>query len=285
MHTFDSKDLKLLQKYSNNSTKGDNGQITIIGGSALFHGAPIMALKTASKFCDMVYFASPDKSMGDVVTRIKASLSTFIFVPWNEVNYYIEKSDVVLIGNGFMRFKGEHVPDHKRYNTCDRECQKTKKITERLLKKYPNKKWVIDAGSLQVIDPKSLPKGCIITPNKKEFFLLFNTKDISPETVLKTAKKYNITIVLKDIISIVTNGYETILVRGGNAGLTKGGTGDIQAGLTASFFSSNDAMLSASSASYLVKKTGDTLYEKYGTNYNSEDVIVKIPEVFNSFFK
>ncbi len=65
----------------------------------------------------------------------------------------------------------------------DKEGLKTKKITETLLKKFPNKQWVIDAGSLQVMETKFIPPNAILTPNEKEFEMLFKTK-ASPETVL-----------------------------------------------------------------------------------------------------
>ena len=39
------------------SHKGDNGKLTIRGGSTLFHGASLWALKTASRIVDMVFYS------------------------------------------------------------------------------------------------------------------------------------------------------------------------------------------------------------------------------------
>lgn len=58
MDFFDRKDLSSLYFPPKYSFGGQNGQVTIIGGSYLFHGVPILALKSASKIVDMVFFAS-----------------------------------------------------------------------------------------------------------------------------------------------------------------------------------------------------------------------------------
>src|SRR4030065_1868546 len=101
---FDISQLKDLYKPSKSSKGEDNGQVTIIGGSSLFHGAPILALKSASRIVDMVFFATPEKSVGMVAEQLKSKLLSFIWVPWEEAENYITKSDAVLIGPGFMRF-------------------------------------------------------------------------------------------------------------------------------------------------------------------------------------
>jgi len=46
---FDPRELKKLYKPAHESAGEDNGQVTIIGGSSLFHGAPLLALKVASR--------------------------------------------------------------------------------------------------------------------------------------------------------------------------------------------------------------------------------------------
>jgi len=283
MNYFDPLSLQKLHKASHNSTKNDNGLITVIGGSKLFHGAPLMAIKTASRFADAVFFASPDPSVGEVASQIKAGLFPFIWVPWNEMEGYVVKSEAVLIGVGFRRFGTEMKRDIiKEIDICDEECQKTKKITEKLLTKYASKRWVVDAGSIQVIKPDILPVGCVVTPNQKEFRILFNepTAVLDAKLVRETAEKYNLTIVLKGVGTIVSSPTETTIVRGGNAGLTKGGTGDVQAGLTVALLAKNDPFLAASCAAYLVKKTADELYKTVGVNYNADDLANAIPAYF-----
>ncbi len=273
---FDKADLKKLFKPATASNGEDNGQGTIIGGSSLFHGAPILPLMVASRIVDMVFFATPEKSVGYVAQNLKSKLMSFIWIPWEDKEEYIRKSDSVLIGPGFMRFGSEKIPDGKRHLECDEECQKTKQITQELLAKFPDKKWVIDAGSLQTMDPDWIPPNVILTPNKKEYKILFG--EMNPQ---EAAKKHNCIIVLKGPTTFVYSKNETIEVHGGNPGLTKGGTGDVQAGLTAALLAKNDPLIAASSAAYIVKATADELQKEKGIYYNADDLANKIPEVLN----
>lgn len=276
MEIFEQNLLKELYFPSGDSTKGDNGQITIIGGSSLFHGAPLLALSTASRIVDMTYFSTPEKSVGEVANRIKSKLFSFIWVPWNETASYIKKSDAILIGPGFMRYRSEKTTEEERL-FCDEACKESTEITKKFLTEFPNKKWVIDGGGLQVLNPEWIPEGAILTPNQKEYKRLFGNDD--PSLI---AQKYKCTIVYKKPETIVCSPDKCILVKGGNAGLTKGGTGDVQAGLTAALFAKNDAFLAGAAASYIVKKTADRLFEKSGIVYNADDLAAQVPLVFSA---
>jgi NAD(P)H-hydrate epimerase len=288
MEIFKPEEIKKLYRPDKNSSKEDNGQITVIGGSSLFHGAPILVIKTTSRIVDMVFFSSPEKTLGEIASKIKSSVSSFIWVPWKEIKEYIQKSDAVLIGPGFMRYRSEkQKKECEIKGICTKEAEKTRKTTLSLIKKFPDKKWVIDAGSLQTIKASELPKNSIITPNKKEFNLVFGdevkitekTKEDQIEKILLSlSKKYQIFIVFKGPVTFVSSSQRVVAVKGGNAGLTKGGTGDILAGLCAAFYAKNDAFLSACAASYLVKKAADILFEKVGFTYNADDLADEIPK-------
>lgn len=279
MEIFDTKNLKDLFVPNSNSTKGENGKITIIGGSSLFHGAPLLALTAASKFVDMVYFSSPEKSVGEVANSIKSKLFSFIWVPWNEIDSYIEKSDAILIGPGVMRYRSEKSTDEERL-MCDEACRQSSAITKRLLTKFPDKKWVIDGGALQVLEKEWIPGGAVLTPNQKEYKNLFGNMEVS-----EVVKKYNCTIVYKKPETIVCSPEICMVVKGGNAGLTKGGTGDVQAGLTAALLAQNDPFLAGATASFVVKKTSDELFKKVGTFYNADDLAKEVPLLLPQFLR
>ena len=268
---FDPNTIRDLYKAPLDSRGEDNGQITIIGGSKLFHGAPLFSLTVASKIVDMVFFGTPDKSVGKVAENLKSKLLSFIWIPWDEVGEYIKKSEVVLIGPGFMSFRSEK----------DKSVvEKTKEITKELLTKHKDKKWVIDAGSLQVMEPQWIPEGSILTPNTKEYAGLFGNSIPS-----EIAQKYKCIIVLKGPITLVVTPKESFEIGGGNAGLTKGGTGDVLAGLTAALAAKNDMTLAALCASYITKAAGDKLYKGVGTNYSAEDLAAIVPTVLNELSK
>ena len=303
MEVFTKEYLRKLHKPAWDSSGEDNGSVTIIGGSSLFHGAPILALKAASRTVDMVFFTSPERSIGLVAERLKAELSSFIWVPWEEVDAYIEKSDAVLIGPGMMRFAHESrimnfdeslkLAYELREKKYDIEGQKTREITKRLLLKFPHKKWVIDAGSLQTMEADWIPDKAIITPNSKEFNILFGEKiyDLRfkiqefSKIVQKMAKEHDCIIVAKGTETMVASPEEKMIIRGGNPGLTKGGSGDVLAGLTVAILAKNDPFLAACSASYIVKAAADELYTKVGTNYNSNDLADTIPQIHHNLTK
>jgi NAD(P)H-hydrate epimerase len=234
----------------------------------------------------------------DIANKLKASLSSFIWVPWNEIDAYIEKSDTVLIGPGLMRYKSDKLKvtsnrlknkntngnllpvtnDLSQNMEYDEAGKLTREVTEKLLKKFPNKKWVIDAGSLQTMDSSWIPENAILTPNAKEFEILFKVKRLEGKTVKEMAEKYNCIIVAKGPETIVASPDKLVVVKGGNAGLTKGGSGDVLAGLTVALLAKNDPFLSACAASYIEKSAADDLYKKVGTNYNMDDLADKIPQ-------
>lgn len=274
---FKPKDLEKLFKPNANSQGEDNGQVTIIGGSELFHGAPLLSLQVCSRIVDMVFFTSPDPSVGHVAELIKSKLLSFIWIPWEDVKEYIKKSDAILIGPGLLRFKSEKVPHGQRLHVCDEACQITKNITENLLQKFPDKKWVIDAGSLQTMNPDWIPQNAILTPNKKEYQLLFGNLD--PQ---KAAKKYKCVIVVKGPTTFVYSGKLVCEVSGGNPGLTKGGTGDVQSGLTVALLAKNDPFLAACAASFITKAAADELQKEVGIYYNADDLSSKIPQTLFS---
>ncbi|NMC99852.1 MAG: NAD(P)H-hydrate dehydratase, partial [Bacteroidales bacterium] len=165
-------------------------------------------------------------------------------------------------------------------NEIDAEGEKTKKITEKLLREFPDKKWVIDAGSLQVMEKEWIPKDAILTPNKKEYEMLFGNMD--PK---EAAKKYNCIIVIKGPKTLIYSKDKNIIVDGGNAGLTKGGSGDVEAGLTVGLLAKNEPLVSAGAASFFVKRTADYLMKKVGTCYNSDDLVNTIPSVMKKNMK
>ena len=270
MEEFDKKILKKLYIPASNSKKGENGKVLIIGGSDLFHSPAFWAFEVVSRIVDMVYFASTPMN-NEVLKGLKGKFINGIIVPRGRVFDYIEEADSILIGPGLPRDDG-----------LGEEEESTKIITETLLSRYPKKNWVVDGGSLQVIEPEILPKGSIITPNKKEFEMLFGEK-VQTKNIDELAKKYGITILLKGTEDYVCTLSKCVKVTGGNAGMTKGGTGDVLAGLVTAFYAKNDAFTSAACASFINKKAGESLEKRVGLYFNTSDLIAEIPKVMKKY--
>lgn len=281
MKQFNLSELKKLYIPSKTSHKGENGKLTIIGGSHLFHGASLWALKISSRIVDMVFYSSVPEN-NELTNKLKGELYDFIAVPRARVEEYIEESDAVLIGPGLAREEGR-----------EKNEESTRGLTERLLKKFPHKKWIIDAGSLTEMEPewlRWLNGNVVVTPHEKEFETLFKLKNqnskvkttIQNAKVLEAAKEYNCVILLKGQTDIICSPTECAEVTGGNEGMTKGGTGDVLAGLVAALACKNDLFLAASAASYINKKAGDELYKRVGPYFNASDLADEIPRVMKS---
>jgi len=255
---IDSKIVKNLYKPPKESHKGQNGVLLIIGGSAKFHGAPFFAAKIASKIVDLVYFSSIPEN-NELIKNMKGELCDFIAVPIKEALATAEKVDSILIGPGLG------------------VSEETKQLTNRLLERYPNKKFVLDADALAVLDKKLLDKNCVVTPHKEEFKNLFGV-EAEKETVVKMAQKYSCIVVLKGVEDYVSEGENLLINKTGNAGMTKGGTGDVLAGLIAAFSCKNDPFLAACAGTFINGLTGDRLKEKVSYYYNASDLVKKIPK-------
>lgn len=272
MQQFDPQLLKKLYVPAADSHKGQNGKLLIIAGSKLFHAASLWPLTVASRILDMVFYASVPEN-NELAQNAKVEFRNGIVVPRADLDHYISEADCILIGPGLPR------PEGKKEGDDD-----TKELTERLLKQYPEKKWVIDGGSLQTIDPEvllDLKQMPILTPHHGEFETLFGSQFTvhGSQIVEEMARKYNSVILLKGPMDTIASPTEAISISGGNAGMTKGGTGDVLAGLVASFYCKNNAFLSAACASYINKKAGESLEKRVGLAFNASDLANEIPHV------
>ena len=263
--------IKLPEKESH---KGQNGKVMIVGGSSLFHAASLWAAEVASHFSDMVHYASTPENE-EIFLSLKKVFRNGIIVPQKDLYHYVAEDDAILVGPGMMR-EGK-------------EGERAKEETRKLIKKFPEKRFVFDAGALQMMEPGwllGLKQKPIVTPHQKEFDQMFGisiidkTLEKKEKIVKETAAKYNCIILLKAIVDILSDGIESYVVEGGNAGLTKGGTGDVLGGLTVSFYAKNDALFSAVAASLLLKATAEELFKGLGYWYNVSDIIKKLPEKF-----
>ena len=274
MKTVGAADLSGLVFASKDSHKGQNGRLLIIGGSHLFHAASIWALEVASRIVDLVHYSSVPENN----ELVKREFKDGIVVSRDDIDAYIEEDDVILIGPGMMR------------------NEETKTLTDRVLKAYPKKKWVIDAGALQTMDISLIPPGAILTPHHQEFALLCQKAGVGDmsdaDKVTWFAKQHTCIVLLKGHIDIACSGGvcdervckpgESYVIEGGNEGMTKGGTGDVLAGLIAALATKNDPMLATIAGSFINKKAGDELYTTVGPFFNASDLAAQIPKTMKT---
>jgi len=250
------------------SHKGQNGKLLVIGGSELFHSSIFWAADVASRIVDMVHFTSPANENNELVRmKIKEGFWTGIVVDWSQVASYIEEDDCVLIGPGMER------------------SEETRSIVNRLLTEYPDKKWVVDGGALQMVDPKLLTKSCVITPHQHELEqVAANFQVDDSEVAIEHLTKQGVTILLKGKVDQVFVQDQHLKITGGNAGMTKGGTGDVLAGLVAALHCQHDALTSAVVGSFVNKKAGEALWQSVGPYFNAGDLVEQVPETLWKLF-
>ncbi len=269
LHSF----FQQLRIPQSDSHKGQNGKLLIVGGSELFHAASRWSLDVASCFVDMVFYSSVP-SNNDLIQEAKGQFWNGIVVKREEVEEYAKEADCILIGPGMTR------------------SEDTTQVTEQLVAKFSDKKWVIDAGALQMISPQLLNKNMIITPHLRELVMLLakieGQEEASVQEKLLTAsdadfqawcqKLNGITLLLKGKVDRVCTVDQVISIEGGDPGMTKGGTGDVLAGLVAALACTNDLLTASVVGSIVNKRAGEVLAEKYGSFFNASMLITAVPE-------
>jgi len=313
-------EIQSIKRAKQDSHKGQNGKLLVIGGSTLFHSASLWSLTVASRIVDLVHYSSV-KENNEIVAKSKQEFRNGIVIERQDIESYIKEDDCILIGPGMVRSDktlNEYKDVYKSIkdiNELADEGEQTFALTNYLLKKYPHKQWVIDAGALQMIDIRLIPKNAILTPHKKEleglwkkYISLDKKNKIDEKQELTTADKVTIivkafacTILLKGAEDIACIGEscckdgcdsekgvcapaECRIITGGNEGMTKGGTGDVLAGLIASLYCTNDAYISTIAGSYINKKAGEELYKRVGPYFNASDLAEQIPITMKTLF-
>jgi len=278
------------------SHKGQNGRVLVIGGSQLFHAASLWAAEIATYMVDMVHYASTLENE-QVFLALKTKFHDGIVVSQKDIPSYVSEDDAILIGPGMVRgsiesqsseTKISETIDYKQLLTITNEAEYSARMTEWLLRTFPQKKIVVDAGALQMMDlawmeHREVP--AILTPHRIEFERLLHISldgknhDEIAEHVQEQARIHRCVILLKTGVDIVSNGEQTVIISGGNSGLTKGGTGDVLAGLTLGLVAQNDPFVSAVIASFVEKKTADALFLTKGLWFRTSDLILRIPDI------
>ncbi len=218
--------MEILKKRDEKANKGTYGKVIIIGGSLPYIGSVLLASLGASKSGVGYVALGIEKKLypyvaGKIYETIYEILSSFSDI--KTLKKIVNKYNSIVFGNGIENNK------------------KTKKALEFILNNY-DKKLLIDATGLSILKSLNInillktKAKVILTPHLKEFSSLFdiditnkNALDLTNEAK-KIARKYHITLVLKDFNSYITNGDKFYVVTSGNAGLAHAGSGDVLAG-------------------------------------------------------
>ncbi|MGC9190743.1 MAG: NAD(P)H-hydrate dehydratase [Candidatus Micrarchaeia archaeon] len=269
-----------------NANKYTHGSVLIVGGSADYPGAPLLAAHSSMNAIASLYSGSGYVTVAAPSGSLKNEMvpPTLIVKEFGAREFSAEdipriadiRHDVAVIGPGLASTS-------KGFESI------MKFIKSELARK---KGVIIDAAAIKAISRNTsvLGKNCIVTPHDGEFKSLtgVNLKNAPLEkriyAAIDFAKSYKCTIVLKGHETIITDGSLLKVNVAASPALATMGTGDVLSGIIASYFAAhNNAFESAVAGVYVHSLIGDELYKEKGVHITAEDVIAKIPSVLKRF--
>lgn len=273
---------KFIPSRKSKSRKGDNGVVLVVGGSYIYHGAPILSSIAALRCgTDLVYTAVPKIN----VTPTRAISPNLIVIPLVDqkltrgaVNKLIgvlpRNLDSATIGMG-LAIQEKNSLINLIKSLLDRDVRLS-----------------LDASALI---PEVLPylpdKNVVVTPHAGEFKRLFgiqppDSKSDRISLVEKNAKENGITILLKGSTDIISDGKTTLLNAKKIPAMTVGGTGDVLSGLVAGMLSKNrNPLESAAAATFINGLAGKATQKRLGLHMTSMDLLEDLPKVMKPFDK
>lgn len=259
-------DVKVLDIPKDDSYKTQNGELLVFGGSDQFHGAPLMAIKAASKLVGSVfYYTTPENRK--IAEKIKLEVEEFIVVDDDSLEKYANYANAFLFGPGLT----DNLP--------------TRAIITMLLRNFPDKPAILDAYAISVAREKGLLENRILTPHRGELRHIFEQdkgfQKLGDKGLEGKIKRFAVEnqcyVLLKGNVDILfSKDGEIAFNKTGNPGMAKGGTGDILAGVLGAFLTKNDPWISMKAAAFITGKAGDNISEEFGYNYSATDIIPEI---------
>ncbi len=283
-HTLISEDIagRAIPPRRSGSRKGDNGKVLVVGGSYIYHGAPILASLAALRTgCDLVYTAVP--KVNAQATRAASPSLIAVPLPDQKLTKGSARKLLGMIPSGI-----DSAAIGMGLAIADRTALEF--LAKSLLDR--DVRLVLDASSLvRDILPHLAGSNAVLTPHAGEFQRMFG-EAVPPDTkgriqtVMRFAKEYRVAILLKGQTDIVCDGERSYAFAKKIPAMTVGGTGDVLAGITAGILAKNrDAALSAAAAAYVNGTAGQLIQDELGLHIMPTDLIGAIPRVMKKFDK
>jgi NAD(P)H-hydrate epimerase len=273
---------KFIPVRKSSSRKGDNGKVLVVGGSYMYHGAPILsslaALRTGA---DLVYTSIPKIN----AQSTRAASPNLIVIPL---------VDSKLTRGAVNKLLGQ-IPNDLDSATIGmglsiQDPEALKLLIKSLLAR--DVRLSLDASALvNYILPLLSGKNVVVTPHAGEFKRLFG--EIPPDSkkaritmVEKFARKHSVTILLKGPTDIISNDTKTYLNPKNTPAMTVGGTGDVLSGITAGMLARNrNTLESAVISVYFNGLAGKITQKKLGLHMTATDLLDVLPSVMKPFDK
>ncbi|QGA80047.1 ADP-dependent NAD(P)H-hydrate dehydratase [Candidatus Nanohalobium constans] len=244
------------------SHKGENGKVTVIGGSKDFTGAPALSAQAALRTgCDLAKIVTSEE-----VSSVVASYSENLIVREYSSGYLglsgvencidaVRWCDVFVIGPGLGNPDSEAVGE----------------ILERT-----NKTAVVDADAIKPALEADL-SNAVLTPHRGEAELI---KDEYGSVESFVGENEDIVVLVNGETDRVYSDKGVEKVDAGHPGMTVGGTGDVLTGIVASLISQDVSKREAAvKAAEINGEAGEEAAEEYGNSLLATDIIDLIPSV------
>ncbi len=282
--TTENLSASIVQKFiparDSKSRKGDNGITLVVGGSYIYHGAPILSSIAALKCgTDLVYTSVPKIN----VMSTRAISPNLIVIPLVDQKLTLGAVNK-LIGALPRNLHSATIGMGLAIQERNSLLRFVKSLLDR------DVRLSLDASALI---PEVLPllenKNVVVTPHAGEFKRLFgeippNSESERIALVEKNAKAFGITVLLKGATDIISDGFITYLNEKKTPCMTVGGTGDVLSGLVAGLLSRNrNALESAAAAAFINGLAGTESQKKLGLHMTSMDLLDEIPHVMMPF--
>jgi ADP-dependent NAD(P)H-hydrate dehydratase len=273
---------KFIPGRKSDSRKGENGIVLVVGGSYIYHGAPILSSIAALRCgTDLVYTSVPKIN----VSATRAISPNLIVIPL---------VDQKLTRGAVNKLLGV-IPRNLDSATIGMGLAVQEKNALLLLIKSLLDRDVRLSLDASALIPEILPllsdKNVVVTPHAGEFKRLFgdipsNTKKERISLVEKNAKDNGVTILLKGSTDVISDGKKTFLYTKKIPAMTVGGTGDVLSGLTAGMLAKNrNPLESAAAATFINGLAGMAVQKKLGLHMTSMDLLDEIASVMKPFDK
>lgn len=275
----------LFPKLPRNINKGVSGKVAVCGGSKKYSGsvmlsrAALCAYKTGAGYAavavpDCLFNAVCGANPECIIHTLKTDGENMVFdkksfeqlLPYNAIAFGM--------GTGVS--------------------EEIFKALSFLLENYTGR-LLVDADGLNTLAAFGKEKlkdkkcGVVLTPHIGEFSRLTgkNKEEIllDPITCAKDfAKEFGVTVLLKNAVSVITDGYKTVINVTGDAGMAKGGSGDVLSGFAAGLLNrEEEPFFCVAVAAYLFGRAGEiAAKEQNSYTITPSDIITAIPKAINS---
>jgi NAD(P)H-hydrate epimerase len=260
------------------ANKYDTGAVLVVGGSAEYHGAPLLsafsALRTGSGYVTLAAPRSAAIKLKEESPNLAVRMLSGNIITHDDVETVCKiRHDSLTIGSGMSPTKESFETILEIISRCDTPM-------------------VLDAAALRAValDKSVLNERMVLTPHEGEFEALSGIKlDNSPlyeriRTVVKFADTYGCTLVLKGNDTIITDGKLLKVNKASSPALATMGTGDALSGMIASYLSRHKNVFEcAVAAVHAHAKAGDLLFAQKGIHITATDVVDAIPYALKTF--